>query len=113
MPEETAAASFSERNDWLGLDSRGFIPIDPAPAFDTEVIEETDRYIISRDEWGMVRKALKVDTIRCTRASTDQYLDYPAKPPGGSGAALMSTQPAPRTASTGSPPSFVSAAIPL
>ena len=83
MPHEAATANFFEGNDWLGLDRREFVPLDvgPVPAFEPEVIEETDRYITSRDEWGIVHRALKEGTVRGTRASMDQYVEFAVKTP--------------------------------
>jgi len=83
MPVEAATADFFRGNEWLGLDRREFVPLDigPRPAFRAEVLEETDRYLVHRDEWGVLHKALKDGTVRGTRPSMDQYIDFPVKTP--------------------------------
>jgi len=72
------------RGDWFRgepkfakLDKREFIPLNlkPIPSFE-KIIEENRRYVVFRDEWGRVRKALKQGTVRGTRPSMDTYLDF-------------------------------------
>ncbi len=72
------------RGDWFrgepafaGLDRRDFIPLDlgPIPGFE-RTIHEDDRYVIFRDRWGRIRRALKRGTVRGTRPSMDTYLDF-------------------------------------
>ncbi|MEM2465290.1 MAG: uroporphyrinogen decarboxylase family protein [Candidatus Bathyarchaeia archaeon] len=60
------------------LDRRDFIPLNlgPIPGLKQIIIEENDRYVVFRDEWGRIRKALKEGTIRGTRPSMDAYLDF-------------------------------------
>jgi len=83
MPVQAATANFFEGNDWLGLDRREFVPLDigPLPPFQEEVLEQTSRYEVYRDGWGTVHKALREDTVRGTRASMDQYVDFAVKNP--------------------------------
>ena len=78
LPEEELAG------DWLRgeprfakLDRREFIPLNlkPIPSF-KETIKENEQYLIFRDEWGRLRRALKRGTARGTRASMDTYLDF-------------------------------------
>ncbi len=46
--------------DYFGLDEIGYLGgIDTSPRFPTEVIEETDTYLIDRDEWGLTKKNFK------------------------------------------------------
>ena len=72
------------RGDWFRgepkfakLDKREFIPLNlkPIPSFE-RIIKENKRYVIFRDEWGRVRRALKQGTVRGTRPSMDTYLDF-------------------------------------
>ncbi len=63
----------------LGMDPREFIRFNGylLPAFDEEVLEEDERYVIFRDSMGRTRKALKEGTSRGGRMSMDTYLDFP------------------------------------
>ena len=64
--------------EYFGMDAREYIPVhfDMIPAFEQEVIEETDRHEIIRDSKGRVRKALKDGAIAGARTSMDQYLSF-------------------------------------
>jgi len=72
------------RGDWFrgeprfaGLDRRDFIPLDLGPVPSLErTIQENERYVIERDRWGRIRRALKEGTTRGTRPSMDTYLDF-------------------------------------
>jgi hypothetical protein len=63
------------------MDPREYIPVNFSmiPGFDEEVLEETDRYIIKRQWNGIVTKALLEGTAHGTRASMDEYMDFPVK----------------------------------
>ena len=65
--------------DALGMDAREFIRFrdGPIPAFDEEVLEEDERYVIFRDSLGRIRKALKEGTVRGGRMSMDTYIGFP------------------------------------
>ena len=67
----------------LQLDRREFISLNmgPIPGF-YRVLEETDRYVIFTDSWGIKRRALKEGTVRGMRLSMDTYLDFPVKKRG-------------------------------
>jgi uroporphyrinogen decarboxylase len=73
--------------DWFtgeaafGMDPREFIPVhfDMMPWFETKVIERTERYEIFVDHKGITRKALLTGTSGGTRASMDEYIDFPVK----------------------------------
>lgn len=83
MPESAAEADWQRGCDWLGLDRRGYVPLDtgPLPRFEREVLSETDRYVTYRDGCGVVRRALKEGQVRGTRASMDQFLEHPVQGP--------------------------------
>ena len=82
MPED-AMRDWFYGCDFLGLDRRDFAPLSfaPLPAFEQETIEETDRYLVYRSAEGVIHKALKTGTVGGTRASMDQYVDFPVKRP--------------------------------
>jgi uroporphyrinogen decarboxylase len=82
--EEEGLDSTSFHWDWfsgeaaLGMDPREFILFRPdmIPAFDVETLTEDERYVIFRDSWGRVRKALKEGTSRGGRMSMDTYIAF-------------------------------------
>ncbi len=61
------------------LDHRAFARLEMRmiPAFDYELIEETDRYLTARHEDGIVTQALKDGTVRGTRMSMDRHISHP------------------------------------
>jgi uroporphyrinogen decarboxylase len=71
------------REDFWGLDVREPVPINFGlmPAYDTQVIEETDAYRIFRDGMGRTRKELKQGMLDGVALSMDQYLDFPLRGP--------------------------------
>ena len=79
MPQDGVYLTWFEGEPCFGLERRAFAPIDVkmVPAFEPEVIEESERYIIARNADGITTKALKEGTVRGTRLSMDQYLFFP------------------------------------
>lgn len=79
MPRDAVYLNWFEGESYFKIDRRAFAPISISmiPPFESEVIEETDRYIVSRHENGILTKALKEGTVRGTRPSMDQYLSFP------------------------------------
>ena len=67
--------------DYLNLDKRGFVPVDYGmiPAFETKVLEKTERYEVIQNAKGIVSKALIEGQVGGTRASMDQYLRWPVE----------------------------------
>lgn len=65
----------------LNMDPREYIPVNfgMLPGFEEEVLEQTDRYVIKRQWNGIVTKALIEGTAHGTRASMDEYMDFPVK----------------------------------
>ena len=61
------------------LDRRNFarLNVGMIPGFEHEVLEETDRYLVSRGASGIVTRALKAGTVRGTRMSMDTYIAFP------------------------------------
>ncbi len=59
------------------LDRREYIPLRmaPIPGFQ-ETIEETDRYILFKDNWGRLRRGLKEGESHGTRLSMDTFLEH-------------------------------------
>jgi len=68
----------------LGMDHREFIPVnyDFIPPFERKVIEETEEYVVARNEKGIVTKAFKEGTVYGTSIAMDQYLEFPVSVPG-------------------------------
>jgi hypothetical protein len=66
-------------NEFFGIDRIGMLPVDLGyiPEFDVQVVEETERYLISWGRDGILTKALKQGTSHGRRASMDQYLQHP------------------------------------
>lgn len=81
MPKEAVAGAHFYGHEFFGVDKREYLPInfDMIPLFQQEIIEETERVIVYRDVHGIVRRALKEGTVRGTRPSMDQYIDFPVK----------------------------------
>jgi uroporphyrinogen decarboxylase len=67
----------------LGMDRREFIPVNYSfiPAYQPEVQEEDDRYVVARNSNGIVTRALKEGTAFGTRLSMDEYIDFPVHAP--------------------------------
>jgi len=65
--------------EFFGMDCREFINInfDMLPPFEYEVLEETDRYILARNQKGIVSKGLKEGMVRGTRLCMDHYISFP------------------------------------
>lgn len=61
------------------LDFRGAVPVrlGMIPGFDCQVIEETDRYMVARNEAGIVSRSMKAGAAHGTRSSMDQFLSFP------------------------------------
>jgi len=67
----------------LGMDRREFIPVnyDFIPPFERKVIEETEEYVVARNEKGIVTKAFREGTVYGTSIGMDQYLKFPVSVP--------------------------------
>ncbi len=67
--------------DALGLDKRGFIPVNYGmiPAFEPKVLEKHERWEIIQSPKGIISKALTEGCVGGTRMSMDQYLEWPVK----------------------------------
>lgn len=63
----------------LGFDEREYVDVNYSfmPAFDAEVLAESDEYEVIRNPLGIVTKALKPGTVDGGRACMDQYLSFP------------------------------------
>jgi len=80
MPiSEAYLGDMFEGEPLFGLDRRNYARLNTAmlPGFETEVLDETERYIVARHANGVVTKALKEGTVRGTRWSMDTYLSHP------------------------------------
>jgi hypothetical protein len=79
--EELKGDWFRGEPKFAKLDKRDFIPLnlEPIPGFEEKVIAENDRYLVFRDKWGRIRRALKKGEAHGTRASMDTYIDFYVK----------------------------------
>lgn len=59
--------------DWFGVDKLENIFLDISPRYKREILEETDRYIIRHDEYGVTMKDFKDED------STPEFLDFDIK----------------------------------
>ncbi len=82
-PEEALNGNWFDGIDYFGMDRREFVPLNMGmiPPFDTEILEESDRYVVARHGNGVVTRALKEGTVRGTRWSMDTYLRFPVETP--------------------------------
>ena len=78
MPKDVDTYFYVNGNEFFGFERWEWIPLNfgMVPAFDYEVIEETERYIIARKGDGSITKALKEGTVQGTRMSMDQHLSH-------------------------------------
>ncbi len=83
MTQEATRYATFYGNEVFGLDRRDYVPVNlgPIPAFEHEVIEETERHILFRDGDGALRKAMKDGTVRGTRPSMDQFISFAVETP--------------------------------
>ncbi len=81
LPRDVLYMEAYDGEPYFSNDRRGWIRINvkSVPSFDEEILEETDRYIVSRRSDGRITKAMKEGTVRGTRPSMDQYLEFPVK----------------------------------
>ncbi|MBM4046596.1 MAG: hypothetical protein FJ279_15905 [Planctomycetes bacterium] len=81
MPPNAVPQSMFYGNEFFGLDKRDFanVAVSMIPAFEPQVLEETERYVVARDARGIVSKAMKIGTVRGTRPSMNQYLGFPVR----------------------------------
>jgi uroporphyrinogen decarboxylase len=82
LADENLHWNWWDGEDYFGMDHRLFVPVDfgMTRPFEHRVIEETDDYEIFVTEAGVTRKALKHGRSKHgTRASMDQFLDFPVK----------------------------------
>jgi hypothetical protein len=79
LPRDSVYMLGSAGEPCLGLDYRssGGPEAGMIPAFDYQVIEETEHYLVARNPNGIVSKALKDGSAHGTRASMDQFLSFP------------------------------------
>ena len=80
-PEHADEGHFG--NPYLGTDKRADLPVrlGPFPSLGGEVLEETDRHIVFRDDDGAVRKSLKEGTVRGCRLCMDQFISFAIETP--------------------------------
>lgn len=80
MPEDVHIGDLMAGCEFFGVDRLGYLPLNVVgmmPAFEEEVLEEDERYIVKRFGSGLVTRALKEGTAHGTRMSMDQYLSFP------------------------------------
>ena len=81
LPSDAPVEDFFRGEGFFELDKRDFanVAVHMIPEFDHEVISEDERIMVYRDQQGILRRALKDGTVRGTRPSMDQYMDFPVK----------------------------------
>jgi hypothetical protein len=69
--------------EYFAMDEREYADVNfgMLPTFEPEVIREDERYIIARNRKGIVTRALKAGTSHGTRASMDEYIEFPLEKP--------------------------------
>ncbi|MEW6752706.1 MAG: uroporphyrinogen decarboxylase family protein [Candidatus Latescibacterota bacterium] len=79
MPQDRLYHNWFEGEPYYRIERRAFAPLNTGmiPAFEPEVLEEDERYVVARHADGQVTRALKVGTVRGTRPSMDQYIGFP------------------------------------
>lgn len=79
VPQDALYLNWFEGEPYFKIDRRAFAPINAGmiPGFEYKVLEEDERTITARYEDGVIRKALKVGTVRGTRMCMDQYISFP------------------------------------
>jgi uroporphyrinogen decarboxylase len=73
-------ALFLDGNEYFGFERVRWLDIDVnrmIPAFEEEVLEEDERYIVKRYSNGQVTRGLKEGVAHGTRMSMDQHLSWP------------------------------------
>lgn len=67
----------------IGLDRREYIGVHYGfdPGYESEVLEETDQYIVARNWHGIVTRALKEGSIGGARMCMDEYISFPVRTP--------------------------------
>lgn len=83
MPEDAMKDSlFIQGNKYFKLEGVDWVDIEttlPYPFRKEEIIEEDERTVIFKDEFGRIRKAMKVGLVGNTRISMDQYISFPVR----------------------------------
>ncbi|NLF03248.1 MAG: hypothetical protein GX601_19965, partial [Anaerolineales bacterium] len=82
MPQDVNLGSLIGGSEFFGLDRVGYLPLRVAelmPAFEEEVIEEDERYLVKRYSDGHVSRGLKEGMAHGTRLSMDQMLSFAVK----------------------------------
>ena len=80
MPEDIHLGNFLAGNEFFGFDRIEYLPlkvVEMMPEFETETIEEDDRYLVKRYADGHISRALKDGQAHGTRLSMDQMLSFP------------------------------------
>ena len=82
MPADANTSFILRGSEYFGLegyDALGIDAINPRPARQTQIIEETDEYEIFVDAMGRTRRGRKSGTVDGTRMSMDTYIDFAVK----------------------------------
>lgn len=81
MPEDQLGWYWLASDDYLQLDCREYIPVNfgMIPAFESKVLERTDRYEIIQHPTGIISKALIDGNVGGGRMCMDQYLSFPVE----------------------------------
>lgn len=80
MPNDVIVGDFLQGCEFFQIERVGYLPVrvlEMYPPFEVEVLEETERYRVTRWADGHVTRALKEGEVRGGRMSMDTYLSFP------------------------------------
>ena len=69
--------------EYFAMDEREYAEInyEMLPPYEPEVVREDERYVVARNHKGILTRALKEGVAHGTRASMDEYLEFPVEKP--------------------------------
>ncbi len=80
LPEDVIIGDWLQGCEYLQIERVGYVPVrvlEMYPPFEVEVLEEDERYRVTRWADGHVSRALKEGEVRGGRTSMDTYIAFP------------------------------------